>query len=238
MKLVGLLLLGILVISFAVLLFTYDSYVNWGTSAKPDFFFGVSYGQNTTAQAKGLIDKVTDCRPPAIVETSCVLELIFGAPESEEDDTYNLRIKSRTVVRHWLAKLNPGLEFATNRRCGWITAGVDAFHPVHDVYVIVKYPKTHIHQEIPNIVFHNATGECQKIRVEPDLDEMAKLEEMWKAVLEKTVGKRFSPPPVTHNLFFPLQEKDSVFRHTIASWYADPEDFRDQLPADFWKDLG
>jgi hypothetical protein len=58
MKLVGLLLLGILVISFAVLLFTYDSYVNWGTSAKPDFFFGVSYGQNTTAQAKGLIDKV------------------------------------------------------------------------------------------------------------------------------------------------------------------------------------
>jgi hypothetical protein len=58
MKLIGLPLLVILVISFVGLLFTYVSYVEWGTSAKPDFFVGVSFGQNTTEQAKGLIDKV------------------------------------------------------------------------------------------------------------------------------------------------------------------------------------
>jgi hypothetical protein len=58
MKLIGLPLLAILVISFAVLLFTYDSYVDLGTSAKPDFLVGVSFGKNTTDQAKVLIDKV------------------------------------------------------------------------------------------------------------------------------------------------------------------------------------
>jgi hypothetical protein len=58
MKLTGLPLLFILVISFAVLLFTCDSYIDWGTSANPDFFFGVSFGQHTTEQAKVLINKV------------------------------------------------------------------------------------------------------------------------------------------------------------------------------------
>ncbi len=58
MKLIGLPLLVILTISLVGLPFTYISYASWGSSSKPDFFFGVSYGQNTTEQAKMLIDHV------------------------------------------------------------------------------------------------------------------------------------------------------------------------------------
>jgi hypothetical protein len=60
MKFIGLPLLVLLVISAVGLPFTYISYTVWGSSSKQGFFFGVSYGQNTTAEAKLLIDKVKD----------------------------------------------------------------------------------------------------------------------------------------------------------------------------------
>ena len=58
MKFIGLPLLVLLVISAVGLPFTYISYTVWGSSSKQDFFFGVSYGGNTTAGAELLIDKV------------------------------------------------------------------------------------------------------------------------------------------------------------------------------------
>ncbi len=60
MKKLGLPLLIILVISAVGLPFTYVSYAVLGPNAKPDFYFGVSYGGNTTEGAKLLIDKVKD----------------------------------------------------------------------------------------------------------------------------------------------------------------------------------
>ncbi len=60
MKLLGLPLIVLLVLSAVGLPSTYISYTVWGSSAKQDFYFGVSYGQNTTAEAKLLIDKVKD----------------------------------------------------------------------------------------------------------------------------------------------------------------------------------
>src|SRR3972149_4346269 len=60
MKLVGLPLIVFLIISAVGLPFTYVSYTVCAGSSKQDFFFGVSFGQNTTAQAKLLIDKVKD----------------------------------------------------------------------------------------------------------------------------------------------------------------------------------
>ena len=58
MKSLGLPLIIILAISAVGLPFTYVSYSVWGSNSKPDFFFGVSYGGNTTQGAKLLIDKV------------------------------------------------------------------------------------------------------------------------------------------------------------------------------------
>ena len=58
MKKIALPLLVILIISAVGLPSTYVSYTVWGSNAKPEFFFGVSYGGNTTAEAKVLIDKV------------------------------------------------------------------------------------------------------------------------------------------------------------------------------------
>jgi hypothetical protein len=58
MKLIGLPLLVILVIALVGVPSTYVSYMAWGSGAKPDFYFGVSYGQNSTEGAKLLIDKV------------------------------------------------------------------------------------------------------------------------------------------------------------------------------------
>ncbi len=58
MKIIGLPLLVLLVISAVGLPFTYISYTVWGSSSKQNFFFGVSYGGNTTAGAELLIDKV------------------------------------------------------------------------------------------------------------------------------------------------------------------------------------
>jgi hypothetical protein len=58
MKLLGLPLIAITVISLVGLPSTYVSYTVWGSSGNQDFLFGVSYGGNTTAGAKVLIDKV------------------------------------------------------------------------------------------------------------------------------------------------------------------------------------
>ncbi len=58
MKLLGLPLLVLLVVSAVGLPSTYISYTVWGSSTKQDFYFGVSFGLNTTAEATLLIDKV------------------------------------------------------------------------------------------------------------------------------------------------------------------------------------
>ncbi len=60
MKVVGLPLIALLTISFVGLPSTYLSYAAWGPNKglKQDFYFGVSYGGNTTEGAKLLIDKV------------------------------------------------------------------------------------------------------------------------------------------------------------------------------------
>jgi len=60
MKLVSLPLLVVLVISAVGLPFTYVSYTVWGSTTQQPFYFGVSYGQNTTQGAKLLIDQVKD----------------------------------------------------------------------------------------------------------------------------------------------------------------------------------
>jgi hypothetical protein len=58
MKRISLPLIALLVISAVGVPFTYVSYKVWGSTGKSDFYFGVSYGQNTTEGAKQLIDKV------------------------------------------------------------------------------------------------------------------------------------------------------------------------------------
>jgi hypothetical protein len=60
MKLVSLPLLVVLLISAVGLPFTYVSYTVWGSTGQQSFFFGVSYGQNTTQGAKLLVDQVKD----------------------------------------------------------------------------------------------------------------------------------------------------------------------------------
>ncbi|MCW4017293.1 MAG: hypothetical protein NWF00_01200 [Candidatus Bathyarchaeota archaeon] len=60
MKFKGLPLLVPLLIAFVAVPVTYLSYTTWGTNSEPDFYFGVSYGLNSTQGAKSLIDKVKD----------------------------------------------------------------------------------------------------------------------------------------------------------------------------------
>jgi hypothetical protein len=58
MKHLGLFLIVIIVVSAVVLPAAYLSSVNQSTKSKDDFFFGVTYGQDTVEGAKLLIDKV------------------------------------------------------------------------------------------------------------------------------------------------------------------------------------
>ncbi len=57
-KVLGLPLLVLFVISAVTVPLTYISFTAWGRNSQPDFYFGVTYGGNTTAGAKQLIDKV------------------------------------------------------------------------------------------------------------------------------------------------------------------------------------
>jgi hypothetical protein len=59
MKLSGLPLLAVLIISVS-LPYMYVYYRIWDATAKDEFFFGVSFGQDTAEEAKLLIDKVKD----------------------------------------------------------------------------------------------------------------------------------------------------------------------------------
>ncbi len=57
-KVLGVPLLVLFVISAVTVPLTYISFTVWEGNSQPDFYFGVSYGGNTTAGAKLLIDKV------------------------------------------------------------------------------------------------------------------------------------------------------------------------------------